>query len=52
MADQDSDSAPSQSQDLYERYAREINISAETLRKITILEDWVDHIDLKKAITS
>jgi hypothetical protein len=52
MADQDSDSAPSQSQDLYERYARETNISAETLRKTIILEDWVDYIDLEKAITS
>jgi hypothetical protein len=51
MADHESNSASSQNQDPYERYAQETNISAETLRTCTTIEDWVDHINLEDATT-
>jgi hypothetical protein len=39
-------------QDWYDKHAKEINVSADTLRENTTKEEWVDHINLDNATKS
>jgi hypothetical protein len=40
------------SKDLYEQYARDTNISVQTLKESTKLEEWVGYINIEDATTS